>query len=190
MPSVKEWLFGKPPSTEKLPTVSPEQEKFFNQYLQQLMQSQNNPLMQQGQQGFGQAQDYYSGLLGPGAFEQFAQPYKQQFEQQIMPRIADRFAGYGANSGALSSTGFGQALAGGASDFQSKLAQLFSQLQMQAAGGLGQNYGNLQNNYNTQAQMGLGFQPFAYQQNPGMGGAWAQLAAAAMKTGAGGMGGF
>ncbi len=190
MPSVKDWLFGKPPKTEKLPTGNPQQEQFFNQFIQQLMQSQNNPTMQQGQQGFGQAQDYLSGLLGPGAFENFSQPYNQQFEQKILPGIENKYAGFGNSSGALSSSGFGQAVGGAASDFQSQLAQLFSQLQMQASGGLSQNYGNLQNNYNTQAQIAGGYQPFAYLQNPGMGGAWAQLAAAAMKSGAGGIGGI
>ncbi len=182
----EKWLFGRDPKLKKIDTHSEGQNQFFDQFLQQLMQSQQGQTMQQGEQGFGQAQDYLSGLLGPGGFEKFAQPFNQQFEQQIMPRIAEKFAGYGNSSGALSSGGFAQALSGGASDFQSKLAQLFSQLQQNAAGQLSSNYGNLQNNYNQQAQIGLNYEPFAYHQDPGKQGMFAPLLAALAKGVAGG----
>lgn len=186
-------LFGEAPKIKKLPTGTAGQEKFFNQFIQQLMQMQGSPMMQQAQQGFGQAQGYLSGLLGPGAFEQFAQPYNQQFEQKILPGIENRYAGFGNSSGALSSSGFGQAIGGAASDFQSQLAQLFSQLQMQASGGLAQNYGNLQNIYNQQAQLAGAYQPFAYQQTPGSQGYFLPLAtsfiqAAGQSSGKGGGG--
>ena len=83
----------------------------------------------------------------------------QQFEEQMLPQIAERFAG----GGALSSSGFGQALGGAASGLQSQLAQLFSQLQGQAAQ---QQYGQ----YNQLAQTGLNHQQFAYNKQQGSGG--------------------
>lgn len=176
MPSLKDMWLGRSAKIQKLPTGTPEQGQLNQNIIQQLME-----MMQPGG-GFGQSQEYLSGLFGPNAFENFAQPYNQQFEQQVLPGIAERFAGFGANSGALSSSGFGQALAGGASDFQSKLAQLFSQLQMQASGQLG-------NRFNQQSQLGLGYQPFAYNERPGMQSMGIQLMNA-LAGAAGGMGGM
>lgn len=162
MPSLKEIWLGSSPSLSKKPTGTPEQQQFGQDLISQLMQ-----MMQSGG-SYGQSQDYLGGLFGQDAFNQFAQPYNQQFEQQVLPGIAERFAGFGNSSGALSSSGFGQALSGGASDFQSKLAQLFSQLQMQGANQLG-------NQFNQQAQLGLGYQPFAYHQKQGSTGAGIQF---------------
>lgn len=181
MPKFNEVLFGKPPSLEKLPTGSPEQSRFNTQLINQLMQQL------QGGGGYGQSQDYLSGLFGENAFQNFSEPFNQQFQQQfqqeLMPRIAERFAGMGGNSsGALSSTGFGQALSGaaaqGSSNLQSQLAQLFSQLQMQGAGQLG-------NQFNQQASMGLGYQPFAYHEKPGMQGSFMPMLQGILTAGAG-----
>ena len=155
MPSIKDMWLGRDTRLQKKATGTPEAQQFGQDLLSQLQQ-----MMQQGG-GYQQSQEYLGGLFGPDAFNQFAQPYNQQFEQQVLPGIAERFAGFGNSSGALSSSGFGQALSGGASDFQSKLAQLFSQLQMQGAG-------QLSNNFNQQSQLGLGYQPFAYHEKPGM----------------------
>jgi hypothetical protein len=155
MPSLKDMWLGRDVQLQQKPTGTPEQGQFNQNIIQQLMQ-----MMQPGG-AYGQSQDWLSGLYGPNAFKNFSQPYNQQFEQQVLPGIAERFAGFGANSGALSSSGFGQALAGGASDFQSKLAQLFSQLQMQASGQIGQQFNQL-------ANTGLNYQPFAYYERPGM----------------------
>jgi hypothetical protein len=186
----EKWLFGRGPKLKQIPTGTEGQQQFGEELIQNLMNMlQGGGAYGQAQQGFGQAQDYLSGLLGPGAFEQFAQPYNQQFEQQVMPRIAERFAGFGNTSGALSSSGFAQALAGGASDFQSKLAQLFTQLQQNAAGQLSQNYGTTGQLFNQQAQIGLGYEPFAYYQQPGSQGNLATLLAALAKAGAGAAGG-
>jgi hypothetical protein len=130
--------------------------------------------------GYSQSQDWLSSLFGDQAFNQFSQPYNQKFEQQVLPGIAERFAGFGNSSGALSSSGFGQALSGGASDFQSKLAQLFSQLQMQGAGQLG-------NQFNQQSQLALGYQPFAYHQKQGTVGAAIPMAQGMIAGARGGM---
>ena len=109
--------------------------------------------------GYGLANQYYNNLLGENqsqAFDQFSAPYLQQFQEQMLPQIAERFAG----AGALSSSGFGQALGGAASGLQAQLAKLFSDLQSQAAG---QQYGQ----YNQLSQMGLNYEPFQYTKNKG-----------------------
>ena len=90
----------------------------------------------------------------------------QQFNEQVLPQIAERFGGMGA----LSSSGFGQALGGAASGLQSQLAQLFSQMQQQA---VGQEYGQ----FNNLSQQGLNYQPFAYQNEKGNTGIFGPLAA-------------
>lgn len=133
---------------KKVPTGNPQQEALHNSILAQAMG------MSQGGGGYQQAQNYYNNFLGDNqqqAFNQFSQPYQQQFNEQILPQIAERFAG----AGALSSSGFGQALGGASAGLQSQLAQLFSQLQGNAAS---QQYGQ----YNHLAQMGLNHDPFDY----------------------------
>jgi hypothetical protein len=163
MPGFSEWLFGSPDKLKKIDTGTKQQQGLHNNILAQAMGM--------GQQGGGYdlANQYYNNFLGGNqqeAFNQFSAPYLQQFQEQILPRIAERFAG----AGALSSSAFGQSLGGAASDFQSQLAQLFSNLQQQAAG---QQY----NQYNQLAQTGLGYQPFQYIQKEGSGGLFAPLLA-------------
>lgn len=162
MPSFKEWLLGSPDKLKKVPTGTQEQEDLHNNIINQANQ------FQAPGGGYDLAQNYYNNLLGGDqqeAFNQFSQPYLQQYQEQIIPQIAERFAG----GGALSSSGFGQALGGAASGLQAQLAQLFSQLQSQAAG---QQY----NQYNQLSQQGLNYQPFAYQQQQGSGGFLPSLA--------------
>ncbi len=152
MPSFKEWLFGSPDKQTKLPTGTPEQEALHGDILGQLKQ------MLESGGGYNLAQNYNNNLLQPGqeGFNQFAQPYMQEFEQKLLPQIAERFAGQGA----LSSSGFGQAIGGAASDFQSKLAQLFTSLQQQAA------QSNL-NQFNQMSNTGLNYEPFTYKNQQG-----------------------
>jgi hypothetical protein len=166
-------LFGNDNELQKLPTGTKQQQQFGGNELIQWLQQQ---LGEGG--GFNQANQYDQNLLGngPEAFNQFAQPYNQQFEQKILPGIAERFAG----AGALSSSGFGQALGGAASDFQSQLAQLFSQLQGQAAG-------RQQNQFQNLSNTGLGYQPFAYNEKQGSPGLLPQFATAGIKAFSGGM---
>jgi hypothetical protein len=161
MPKFSEWLFGSPDKLKKVATGTKEQQGLHNSILGQAMGMQG-----QGG-GYDLAQNYFNNFLGDNqqqAFDQFSQPYLQQFQEQMLPQIAERFAGMGA----LSSSGFGQSLGGAASGLQSQLAQLFSQLQSQAAG---QQY----NQYNQLSQTGLNYQPFAYQQKQGSGGFLAPL---------------
>ena len=161
MPKFSEWLFGSPDKLKKVATGTKEQQGLHNSILGQAMG------MQGAGGGYDLAQNYFNNFLGDNqqqAFDQFSQPYLQQFQEQMLPQIAERFAGMGA----LSSSGFGQSLGGAASGLQSQLAQLFSQLQSQAAG---QQY----NQYNQLSQTGLNYQPFAYQQKQGSGGMLAPL---------------
>lgn len=158
---LREFVFGAPPSMEKLPTGTKQQTQFGGQDLIGLLQS----MMQQGG-GLNAANQYDQSLLqqGPQAFNQFSSPYLQQFNEQIVPQIAERFGGMGA----LSSSGFAQALGGAGAGLQSQLAQLFSQLQGQAAG-------RQQNQFSNLSQVGLNYQPYAYKENPGSTGIFAPL---------------
>lgn len=170
-----EWLFGKPDKLKKVDTGTKEQKALHNNILAQAMG------MAQGGGGYDLAQQYFNNFLGGNqqeAFDQFSQPYLQQFQEQMLPQIAERFAG----GGALSSSGFGQALGGAASGLQAQLAQLFSQLQSQAAQ---QQYGQ----YNQLAQTGLNYQPFAYQKQAGSSGFLAPLLGGIATAAAGPIGG-
>lgn len=160
MPSFSEFLFGSPDKMKKVATGSKEQQGLHNNILSQAMQMSNGG-------GYSQAQDYYNSLLQPGneAFQNFASPFMNQFQEQTLPQIAERFAG----AGALSSSGFGQALGGAGAGLQAQLAQLFAQLQSQAAGAQ-------TNQYNQLSQTGLNYQPFAYQQQQGSSGFLGPLA--------------
>lgn len=150
---IGEWLWGSSPEVQKLNTGTKQQQQFGGNDIIKFLQQ----MMEQGG-GLNAANQYDQNLLqgGQEGFNQFAQPYNQQFENKILPGIAERYAG----AGALSSSGFGQALGGAASDFQSQLAQLFSSLQSGAAG---RQQGQFQNLSNT----GLGYEPFAYYEKPG-----------------------
>lgn len=153
MPKFDEWLFGSAPKLKQKPTGTQEQMQFGGKDLISMLQQ----MMGQGG-GLDQANQYDQSLLGQGpeAFQKFSEPYNQQFNEKILPGIAERFAGQGA----LSSSGFGQAIGAGASDFQSQLAQLFSQLQGQASG-------RQQNQFQGLSSLGLGYSPFAYHEKQG-----------------------
>jgi len=166
MAGIFDFIFGKEGGMEKFETMSPEQKQFLNSIMQQLGGG--------GQlgQGYGQSLSNLQELLDPtsAAQQRFAQPYMDQFQQQTVPQLAERFAGAGAQGGALSSSGFGQALGAAGSDLQSQLAQLKSQLQM----GAGK---DIMSQFSGMASQALGAQPFGYQQKqaqPGLAGYWAQ----------------
>lgn len=172
MPGLNEWFFGSSPSLSKKDTGTQFQQQFGGMDLIQMLQQ----MMQSG--GLQQANQYDQSLLKnpQQAFEQFSQPYLQQFEEQMLPQIAERFAG----SGALSSSGFGQALGGASAGLQSNLAQLFSQLQNQAAG-------RQQNQFSNLSQIGLGYSPFAYHEKQGTTGFLAPFLTAVASAAAKGM---
>ena len=167
------FLWGEKPKMEKLPTGTEEQMQFGGKDIIGLLQQMMNP-----GGGLDMANQYDQSLLGTGpeALNNFSAPYLQQFQEQIMPQIAERFAG----GGALSSSGFGQALAGGASNLQAQLAQMFSQLQSQASG-------RQQNQFQNLSNTGLNYSPFDYHEDPGTQGMGPQIIAALVKALAGGM---
>ncbi len=156
MASFSDWLFGSPDKLEKVATGTNQQMQFGGNDIISMLQQ----MIQQGG-GLNLANQYDQNLLGPGseAFNKFSAPYLQQFDEQILPQIAERFAG----AGALSSSGFGQALGGASAGLQSNLAQLFSQLQGQAAG-------RQQGQFQNLSQTGLQYSPFAYNKQEGSSG--------------------
>lgn len=165
----KSFLFGEDPYLQKFETMSPEQKGLFGEQTGAL------------QGGYGQAMDVLRQFLDPSsqAYQSFADPYMREFEQQTIPGLAERFAGAGAQGGALSSSGFGQALSSAGSNLQSNLVSMKTGLMRQSAGDIFGEYNRA-----------LGQQPFGYTQNPGKQGMAAQLIAALVKAFAGGGGGF
>ena len=141
---------GKSDKMKKITTQTPQQQYFQSQLLNQLQNMQGG--------GYGQAMNYYQDLLNPlsQAYQNFEQPYMNQFNEQILPMLEERYAGRGA----LSSSGFGQAVGGGMSSLLSNLAALKGGMQGQAAGGL-------MGQYNQLAGLGLGTPQFRYQQKEG-----------------------
>lgn len=100
-------------------TFSPEQQQLFSQFAQLL-----GPLL-------GQSGGYLQDLLGGSeeSFNRFAAPYQRQFQEQIVPELAEQFAGVGA----LSSSGFQQALGQAGAGLSERLASLKEGLRSQIA---------------------------------------------------------
>lgn len=143
----------KSPGMKKFDQYTPEQQKRLNEMLQMLS----------GEGQLGQGQDeslsFWRDILSgePGAFEKFSDPYMREFNEKTIPMLAERFAGAGANSGALSSSGFGQSLSSAGAGLQSQLAALKAALQQQAAQSIMGQYGQL-------SGQAFGAQPFGYMQ--------------------------
>lgn len=143
----------------KIPTKTKSQQALLNQLLGMI--SPNGQLGGAYNQGIGLQQQ----LMNPNseAVQQFTQPYMDQFNNQIVPQLAERFAGMGAMGGGLSSSGFGQSLSAAGGQLQNQLSALKAGLGQQAAQ-------SLMGQYNNMANLGLGTDSFAYQQQaPSMG---------------------
>ncbi len=132
------------------------QQKFFDQYKQQAMQSQG---------GMENVMGLLQSMLDPnsGFFQNFENQQMNQFNEQTIPNLAERFAGANAMGGGLMSSGFGQALSGAASGLQSNLAAGKSSMIMNALQ-------QLLEQYNQQAQTVLGAKPFDLVNKQGGGG--------------------
>lgn len=169
------FLFGSDDKIKKKSNFSPEQSQFFNQFLGQLMGLQG-----QGGQGggIGQAFNLLQQYLNPEsqAYKDFEAPYLNEFNEKTLPGIAEQFAG-GAQGGALSSSGFGQALGGAASQYKSNLTGMKQGLQ-------NKNLMDFLNLYLNQSQQALGASPFMYTNKPGNAG----LIPSAITSFAGGLG--
>jgi hypothetical protein len=166
-----DFLFGT--GFQKMDTMTPEQQQFLSQIMSQLNDGQLG-------QGYVQGLSGLMGMMDPSsaAYQRFEQPYMKQFNEQTVPQLAERFAGAGAQGGALSSSGFGQALSSAGSQLQTSLAGMKAGLQQNAIR-------DILNQYKSMAGIGLGAQPFGYQQPqqgfvPGIFNSFAQGAGKAM----------
>lgn len=133
--SVGNFFTGTPEKRENVSTLRPEQEGLYNQAV--------NAGKGQGAGGaFGQAADYYRGLLGNSDedFNAFAAPQLRQYNEDIVPGISEQFAGMGA--GGLSSSGFQNAQTQGATDLSERLGAIRANLRQAGAQGL-QNIGQI-----------------------------------------------
>lgn len=177
MGGIMEFLFGSKDKLKKIKTMSGGQENLLEQMLQQLTSGGLG-------KGYGESTDMWRQMMDPSsqAMQNFTDPYMKQFEQETVPGLAERFAGMGAMGGGLSSSGFGQSLGTAGANLQSQLAQLKSSLGMQASQQLAGQYGQ-------QSQMGMGAQPFAYQQKQGSSGMFAPMLSGAASAFAGPFGG-
>lgn len=171
MPKFDEFMFGSGDKFKKMETMSPEKAQMFQQFMQMLSG------MQGAGGGMQQSMKYFQDLMNPESdlYKNFEKPYLQEFEQQTIPGIAERFGGMGAMGGALSSSGFGQALSSAGSNLQTNLAGMKSGMQQDAAK-------QLMNQFMQMMGLGLGTQEFAYGQKQGQGGAFVPLMSAFIKA--------
>lgn len=144
--SIKDFILGAD-KMQKYDAFSPQQ--------MQLHQALGGQLLGSG--AYGQAFGNLQSLLDPSneAYDRFTQPYMDQFNQQIIPGLAERFAGMGA----LSSSGFGQALGSAGGSLQNQIAALKAGLQQKAGQDIFGQYENF-----------LGQKPYYHhlQQNEGL----------------------
>jgi hypothetical protein len=118
----------------------------------------------------------------PQSYEDFSSPYLQEFQEKILPMIAEKYAG----SGALSSSGFGQAVGGAGAGLQSQLAKLYSDLQLSWEEQRGQASGRIQNQFQNLTGIGLNYEPFAYHEKQGTQGFAAPLLSSLVENQEGG----
>lgn len=168
-----DFLFGTDDQTNQLSNYNPQQQQFFDNFLQHLMGMQGEG------GGVGKATNILNQYLDPQSdiYKNFEAPYRQEYEQQTIPMLAERFAGAGAQGGALSSSGFGQALGAAGANLQTNLAQMKSNMQRQSIGDILGLYQNM-------SGQALNARPFDYQFKPGSQG----LVPSALTAFAGGLG--
>lgn len=157
---LSQFLFGQDEKLKKLENLNPQQNELLSSLLSNLL----------GMQGPGGGYQNAIGLLQQylnpqsDVYKNFEQPYLDQFNQETVPMLAERFAGLGGGmGGALSSSGFGQALSSAGSNLQTNLAQMKSGIQQNSIQAL-------LNQFNTQSGLGLGTSPFSYLQKQGSAG--------------------
>lgn len=153
---ILDFFFGKPDKFRTQSTLTPGQRGNLDQI------NQNLSDMQAPGGAYSGAMDFLKRLMSGDeeAFKAFEAPYLQKFNEQVLPGIAERFAGLNPMGGALSSSGFAQALGGAGAQLQADLAALRANLQRDAASQtLGQ--------YNNLANVGLGTRAFESKYQPG-----------------------
>lgn len=142
------FLWGSRPKIRQKSAYNPGQMDILNQLTQGLGQ---------GGGGTNSLLGYLQGLLSGegGDYENFEAPFMQNWKDVLRPEIEEHYAGQGA----LSSSGFGQALSQGSAGLQANLASLYSQSRSNAAQQIMQLLGT-----------SLGAQPFAFVNKPGSAG--------------------
>ena len=116
---INDTLYGTDPKINKLSNFDP--------YQQAIHQQQGEAL--QGGGGYGNLIQQLQSMLDPESdyYKDFENAQMRQFNEEIIPGLGERFAGVGANSGALSSSGFGQALGGAGAQLQSNIGLMKQQ---------------------------------------------------------------
>ena len=154
--------FGDPEEYSRVSTFDPMQRQLYGQQAEGLGGIQP------------QIMSYLQQLLSgsPESSAAFEAPYKRQFEEQTVPALAERFAG----AGALSSSGFQQALGQAGAGLSENLAALREGQRMQSISPIMQ---MIQNLLGQQTQAFLPKQPSGWQNfltglAPGIGGGVAQ----------------
>lgn len=125
---------------------------------QRQMHKQRGDLLQQGG-GYQDAMRQLMQYLDPNsqAYSDFEAPYRTRFNEQTLPGIAEQFAG-GAHGGALSSSGFGQALGSASAGFEADLIGMKEQMRRASIQDILGQY-----------QQHMDAKPFSYQeQGPGV----------------------
>ncbi len=114
-------------------------------YQQSLLSPEQQTLAAQRQQAiagpgaggaYGTTADYYRDLLNPNSqtVQQLQAPELRKFREDIIPGVGEEFAGMG--SGALSSSGFRNAVSRAGVDLSERLGMLRANARMQGAQGL------------------------------------------------------
>lgn len=124
------FLFGKPQKVINVPTMGKQQRALYQQLMDVLSGQESSG-------AFGDVASYYRDLLDPSsqAYERFAAPELRRFQEELVPDLAERFANMGSG-GALSGSGFRNALTREASSLSERLAAMRAGLQQQGAAGL------------------------------------------------------
>lgn len=176
MGGLGDFLFGEKGKIKQLPTKSPQQMQNINQILSAFGGQESGMGQGMGQGGQGGMGGILAQLLqalqsnlepGSEADQRFAAPYLREFNEKTIPGIAERFAG----GGALSSSGFGQALSSAGAGLQENLASMRGQQQNQSIGSLLQ-----------LLQSALGQQTFDYHEKPASSGFLPTLAGTGLKA--------
>ena len=171
-----EELFGSRDKMKKMSLLDENQQKGYDQYLQQIMQQLY------GTSGLNsQVTGFLEQMLGGEGFDAYRKPAMRRFNEETAPGIAERFAGIG---GGLGSSGFQQNLGSAAAGMEENLQRDFLQSQMQSLPFAQQQaqspFSNMQN--------AMGTKTFENYIQPGKSGFLAPLLEAGISGFTGGMG--
>jgi|SRR5690606_35086305 len=147
-------------STKQLPTYTPGQNQFLQQFLEMFGQGGAGG-------GFGEAMNYLRGILSgsPESYQALEAPIQRQFAEKTLPQLQERLTAAGAGGGR--SSGAAQVLGQAGTDLNERLASMRAGLQQNAIQ-------QLLGTYLGGAQIGLGARPFENMYIPGQKGMFQQ----------------